>query len=79
MTSAKLSEALESIIQIIFRAQQYAELFSVPSGSSTEHIFQSLQENLIRLYAEVLNFLVRATLFFEKPTWSMWTSVLILI
>jgi hypothetical protein len=77
-TSEKLSEALESVARIIFRAEQYAELFSNPSSSS-EPIFKSLQENLVRLYAVVLNFLIRATIFFEKPTWSVWTCFLILI
>ncbi|KAI9763728.1 MAG: hypothetical protein M1840_009125 [Geoglossum simile] len=73
-TSAKLSEALESISQIIFRVEEYANLFSVHSGSSTERVFQSLQENMIHLYAEALNFLIRATTFFEKPAWRRYLS-----
>ena len=64
--------------QIIFRAEEYANLFSVHSGSSTEKVFQSLQQGIINLYAEVLNFLIRATIFFEKPTLSMWTNILII-
>ena len=64
--------------QIIFRAEEYANLFSVHSGSSTEKVFQSLQQGIIHLYAEVLNFLIRATIFFEKPTLSMWTNILII-
>ena len=62
--------------QIIFRAEEYANLFSVHSGSSTGKVFQSLQENIIHLYAEVLNFLIRATILFEKPTWSTPTNAL---
>jgi hypothetical protein len=65
--SAKLSKDLEHTSQIIFRAEEYAELFSAHSGSSTERVFRSLHENLTHLYAEVLNFLIRATKFFEKP------------
>ena len=64
--------------QIVFRAEEYANLFSVHSGSSTEKVFQSLQEDIIHLYAEVLNFLIRATIFFEKPTLSMRTNVFII-
>ncbi|KAI9852117.1 MAG: hypothetical protein M1824_002166 [Vezdaea acicularis] len=67
-TAAKLSGALRSTCQIIFRAEEYAKLFCAHSGSSTERVFQSLQENIIQLYAEILNFLVRATKFFEKHT-----------
>jgi len=78
MTSAQLSEALESMSQIVFRAEEYANLFSVRSGSSTGKVFQSLQENIIHLYAEVLNFLIWATIFFEKPTWSMRTNILMI-
>ena len=67
-TSEKLSSALESVIQIVLRAEEYARLFSVPPNTATDRIFQSLQNNLTHLYAEVLNFLVRATIFFQKPT-----------
>ncbi|KAH0539046.1 hypothetical protein FGG08_004392 [Glutinoglossum americanum] len=73
-TSERLSEALESTVQIVFRAEEYAKLFSSHSGSSTERIFLSLQENLTHLYAEVLNFLIRATIFFEKPAWRRYVS-----
>jgi hypothetical protein len=69
-TAEKLSETLDSLIQIIFRARQYAELFSTHSGSSTSDVFVTLQDNLTRLYAEVLNVLVRATIFFKKGTLS---------
>ncbi|MCJ1251744.1 hypothetical protein MMC30_008981 [Trapelia coarctata] len=65
-TAEKLSEALDSLIQIILRAQEYAALFSAHSGSSTFGVFVTLQDNLTLLYAEVLNFLVRATIFFGK-------------
>ena len=67
-SSEKLSNALESIIQIVFRAEEYARLFSTRPDTTTDRIFQSLQDNLTQLYAEVLNFLVRTTLFFRKPT-----------
>ena len=69
-TAEKLSEALSFLIQIVLRAQEYAALFSVHSGSSTAGVFSALQDNLIHLYAEVLNFLVRATIFFNKRTLS---------
>ena len=69
-TAEKLSEALSSVIQIVLRAQEYAALFSAHSGSSTAGVFSALQDNLTHLYAEVLNFLVRATIFFNKPTLS---------
>jgi hypothetical protein len=68
--SATLSKDLERTSQIVFRAEEYAKLFSAHSGSSTERVFRSLHENLTHLYAEILNFLIRATKFFEKPTWS---------
>ena len=71
MTSEKLSDALENSVQIIFRAEEYAKLFSTHSGSSTERVFQTLQENLTCLYAEILNFLVRATKFFQNSTISI--------
>ncbi|MCJ1242488.1 hypothetical protein MMC14_010496 [Varicellaria rhodocarpa] len=64
----KLSEALDSLIPIVLRAQEYAVLFSSHSGSSTAGVFLKLQENLTHLYAEVLNFLVRATIFFNRRT-----------
>ena len=64
----KLSEALDSSIPIVLRAQEYAVLFSSHSGSSTAGVFSTLQENLTHLYAEVLNFLIRATIFFNKRT-----------
>lgn len=66
----KLSEALDSLIQIVLRAQEYAVLFSTHSGSSTAGVFLTLQDNLTHLYAEVLNFLVRATIFFDKRAMS---------
>ena len=66
----KLSEALDSSIQIVLRAREYAVLFSSHSGSSTKGVFLTLQENLTQLYAEVLNFLIRATIFFTKGTFS---------
>ena len=69
-----LSGALDTVIQIIFRAEEYAKLFSAYSGSSTGQAFQGFKKNLIQLYAEVLNFLIRATEFLEKPTWSEMTS-----
>ncbi|MCJ1242728.1 hypothetical protein MMC14_010737, partial [Varicellaria rhodocarpa] len=64
----KLSKALDSLVPIILRAQEYAVLFSSHSGSSTAGVFLALQEDLTHLYAEVLNFLVRATIFFKKKT-----------
>ncbi|MCJ1235108.1 hypothetical protein MMC14_003072, partial [Varicellaria rhodocarpa] len=64
----KLSKALDSLVPIILRAQEYAVLFSSHSGSSTAGVFLALQEDLTYLYAEVLNFLVRATIFFKKKT-----------
>lgn len=70
-TSEKLSEALETTVQVVLRAEEYAKLFSTHSSSSTERVFQSLQENLTHLYAEVLNFLIRATNFFKKSTLSI--------
>ena len=66
----KLSEALDSLIPIVLRAQEYAVLFSSHSGSSTAGVFVTLQDHLTHLYAEVLNFLVRATIFFTKGTFS---------
>ena len=66
-----LSAALDSLIPIVLRAQEYAVLFSSHSGSSTAGVFLTLQENLVHLYAEVLNFLVRATIFFSKRAYSM--------
>lgn len=66
----KLSEALDSLISIVLRAQEYAVLFSSHSGSSTAGVFAMLQDHLIHLYAEVLNFLVRATIFFTRGTLS---------
>ncbi|MCJ1262443.1 hypothetical protein MMC22_002313 [Lobaria immixta] len=77
-SSEELSKALETIIQIVFRAEEYAKLFSTPSGSSTDRVFQSLHENLVRLFAEILSFLIRTTRFFEKPTLSKinnWNNV----
>ncbi|KAL9118301.1 MAG: hypothetical protein Q9187_005157 [Circinaria calcarea] len=70
----KLSEALDSLIPIVLRAQEYAVLFSSHSGSSTAGVFVMLQGNLIHLYAEVLNFLVRATIFFTKGTFRRYMS-----
>lgn len=61
---------MNSVAQIVFRAEEYAKLFST-SPESTDRIFQSLQENLTHLYAEVLNFLVRTTMFFQKSTLRM--------
>lgn len=63
-----LSKALDSIVQIVFRAEEYARLFSTFSDSTSDRVFQSLQDNLVHLYAEILNFLVRATIFFQKHT-----------
>ncbi|MCJ1261664.1 hypothetical protein MMC22_001530 [Lobaria immixta] len=73
-SSEELSKALETIIQIVFRAEEYAKLFSTPSTSSTDRVFESLHENLVRLFAEVLNFLIRTTRFFEKTTLSRFAS-----
>ena len=64
-SSEKLSSALESVVQIIFRVEEYARLFLTPSNTATDRIFQSLQTDVTDLYAEVLNFLVRATLSFQ--------------
>jgi hypothetical protein len=64
----KLSEALGSLVPIVLRAQEYASLFSSHSGTSTAGVFVALQDHLSHLYAEVLNFLVRATMFFTKGT-----------
>ena len=68
--SEKLSGGLESVVQIIFRAEEYARLFTIHSGSSSERVFRTLQGNLTHLYAEVLDFLTQTTEYFEKPTWS---------
>ena len=62
---------MNSVAQIVFRAEEYAKLFSTSPESTTDRIFQSLQENLTHLYAEVLNFLVRTTMFFQKSTLRM--------
>ena len=75
-TAEKLSEALDSLILIILRAQEYTVLFSSHSGSSIAGVFLTLQENLTHLYAEVLNFLVRATIFFNKRTISQFQKQL---
>lgn len=54
----------------MFRAEEYAKLISTHPGSSTDRVFRSLHDNLTHLFAEILNFLIRATLFFEKSTLS---------
>lgn len=74
--SLKISEALESCLQIVFRAEEYSKLFSssIHSDPSTTRVFQSLQDNLTQLYAEILNFLIRATKFLEKRTWRRYVS-----
>ncbi|KAH0565074.1 hypothetical protein GP486_001531 [Trichoglossum hirsutum] len=73
-TSERLAEALETAVQVVLRAEEYAKLFSTHSSSSTEQIFHNLQENLTHLYAEVLNFLIRATRFFEKSALRRYVS-----
>lgn len=73
-SSDELSKALDTIIQVVFRAEEYASLFSTPSSSSTDRVFRSLHDNLVRLFAEILNFLIRTTRFFEKPTLSRFVS-----
>jgi hypothetical protein len=65
-TFEKLSETLESIVQILLRAQEYTVLFSEYTGPSTAGVLSRMRDNLTQLYAQVLNFLVRATLFVKK-------------
>ncbi|KAH0565056.1 hypothetical protein GP486_001552 [Trichoglossum hirsutum] len=72
--SEKLSDSLESVVHIIFRAEEYAKLFTTHSGSSSERVFLALQGKLTNLYAEVLDFLAQATEYFEKPTWRRYIS-----
>ena len=67
-TSEKISTGLHTVTQIIFRAEEYAKLFSAPANTTTDRVFESLHENLTYLYAEVLSFLVRSTIFFKKST-----------
>ncbi|MCJ1441536.1 MAG: hypothetical protein MMC23_002025 [Stictis urceolatum] len=67
-TSEKIATGLHTVTQIVFRAEEYARLFSNPANSTTDRVFESLHENLIYLYAEVLSFLVRSTIFFQKST-----------
>jgi hypothetical protein len=63
------------VTQIVFRAEEYAKLFATPAGSTTDRVFWGLQENLTTLYAEVLNFLVRAAIFVKKGTLRKWYSL----
>lgn len=49
----KLYEALNAVIPVVLRAQEYANLFSSHSGSSTSGVFSTMHD-LTRLYAEVL-------------------------
>lgn len=45
----KLSKALDSLIPIVLRAQEYAVLFSSHSGSSIAGMFVTLQDHLTHL------------------------------
>lgn len=63
-TTEKLTGILYIIAQTVFRADEYAKHFASPT--STDRILEVLRENLIHLYAEVLNFLMRARVFFQK-------------
>jgi hypothetical protein len=73
-TSEKLARALESTIQIVFRVEEHAKLFSMPPSSSTKRVYYSLKESMVHVLAEVLNFLIRAVRFFEKSTIREWAS-----
>lgn len=66
--SETVANGLASVTQIVFRAEGYAKLFATPAGSTTDRVFWSLQDNLTTLYAEVLNFLVRAAIHVKKGT-----------
>jgi hypothetical protein len=75
--SEAIANGLSLVTQIVFRAEEYAKLFATPAGSTTDRVFWSLQENLTALYAEVLNFLVRAAIFVKKGTFRKWYSLLV--
>ncbi|KAI9797819.1 MAG: hypothetical protein M1833_005322 [Piccolia ochrophora] len=68
-TASKLALALEKTLSIFLHAKEYARLFERHAFSTTATISESLQKLVTNLYAEILNFLVRATIFFDKSLW----------
>jgi hypothetical protein len=57
-TRDEISDALDVLVQQIGRYREEAELFSA---------FPRVQESISRVYAQVLNYLVRATSYFSLP------------
>ena len=66
-TSERLIESLEWIARIVFRADEYIALFT-HEETSARPILQQLHDDLVALFAAILNFLFRAKMFFEKKS-----------
>jgi len=64
-TISRLTDSLELVVSIVFRAEEYAS-FLLTAKEPTDKALKMFRKNIIHLYAHVLNFLVRARLFFEK-------------
>ena len=68
-TSEKLIDSLEWIARLVFRAGEYITLFD-HEEISARAILQQLENDLVALFTEILIFLFRATVFFQKSSTS---------
>jgi len=74
-TSEKLIDSLDWIARLVFRADEYISLFA-HKEISTRAILQQLENDLVALFTEILIFLFRATVFFQKSSPSKHNTVL---
>jgi len=66
-TSEKLIDSLDWIARLVFRADEYITLFAHEEFSARA-ILQQLESDLVALFTEILIFLFRATVFFQKSS-----------
>jgi len=66
-TSEKLIDSLGWIARLVFRADEYITLFA-QEEISTRAILQLLENDLVALFTEILIFLFRAMVYFQKSS-----------
>lgn len=64
-TTSRLIDSLELVVSIVFRADEYARILLTAEEKAGEDLGM-FRKNIVRLYAHVLSFLVRARIFFER-------------
>ena len=74
-TSEKLIDSLYWVARLVFRADEYITLFA-HEEISARAILQQLEDDLVALFTEILIFLFRATVFFQKSSPSKHNTVL---